>query len=214
MQANKKTYNRLAGILFFLALPLLFWALGETPRRSFLKEIISILTILAYFLMLGQFFLSRGNKKVLKPHKMGKVVKWHKVIGYIFVSVLLLHPFLIVLPRFFEAGIAPKEAFSTIITTWDSQGIILGMVAWSLMLILGITSAFRKRLGMKYTTWRVFHGLLSIAFITLATWHAMDLGRHTDLPMSLYMGAIAGIGVLLLLRTYFSKPSKNIESHV
>ena len=149
MQADMKTYNRLAGILFFLA----------------------------YFLMLGQFFLSRGNKKVLKSHKMGKVVKLHKVIGYIFVSILLVHPFLIVVPRFFEAGIAPGEAFGTMLTTWDSQGIILGMIAWVLMLIL-------------------------------ATWHAMDLGRHTDLPMSLYMGAIAGIGVLLLLRTYLFNPAK------
>ena len=139
---------------------------------------------------------------------MGKVIKLHKVIGYIFVSILMVHPFLIVVPRFFEAGIAPGEAFGTMLTTWDSQGIILGMIAWVLMLILGITSAFRKRLGMKYTTWRVFHGLLSIAFITLATWHAMDLGRHTDLPMSLYMGAIAGIGVLLLLRTYLFNPAK------
>lgn len=202
-----KTYNRFAGILFFLALPLLFWALGDTPRRSFLKEIISILTILAYFLMLGQFFLSRGNKKVLKPHKMGKVVNLHKWIGYIFVSILLVHPFLIVVPRFFEAGIAPADAFTTLISTWDSQGLILGMVAWGLMLILGITSIFRNSLGMKYTTWRVFHGLLSIAFISLATWHAMDLGRHTDLPMSIYMGGIAGLGVLLLIRTYLIKPS-------
>ena len=209
-----KTYNRLVGILLFLALPLLFWALGDTPRRSYLKECISVLTVLAYFLMLGQIFLSRGNKKVLKPHKMGRVVKLHKVIGYIFVSVLLVHPFLIVVPRFFEAGIAPGEAFTTLITTWDSQGIILGMVAWMLILILRITSAFQKRLGMKYSTWRVFHGLLSIGFITLATWHAMDLGRHTDLPMSLYMGAIAGIGVLLLLRTYLFNPAKTEKHHV
>lgn len=209
-----KLYNRLASILFFLALPLLFWALGDTPRRSFLKECISVLTILAYFLMLGQFFLSRGNKKVLKPHKMGKVVKLHKVIGYIFVSVLLVHPLMIVVPRFFEAGVAPGEAFSTIITTWESQGLILGMIALGLMLILGITSIFRKRLGLKYTTWRAFHGILSIAFIILATWHAMDLGRHTDLPMSLYMGAVAGTGVLLLLRTYIFNPVKTEVNNV
>lgn len=214
MQANLNTYNKLAAILFLLALPLLFWALGDAPRRSFLKEIISILTLLAYFMMLGQFFLSRANNRVLKGHKMWKVLKLHKVIGYIFVSVLLLHPFLIVVPRFFEAGIAPGEAFSTMISTWDSQGIILGMIAWALMLTLGFTSAFRKNLGMKYTTWRVFHGLISIAFIVLASWHAMDLGRHTDQGMSLYMGAIAGLGVLLLLRTYLSKPSLKTESHV
>jgi len=206
-----KTYNRLAAILFFLAMPLLFWALGDTPRRSFLKESISLLTILGYFLMLGQFFLSRGNKKVLKPHKTGKVLRLHKIIGYIFVSVLLVHPVLIVVPRFFEVGISPSEAFSTILSTWDSQGLILGMIAWSLMLILGITSMFRNKLVMKYTAWRVFHGILSTVFITLATWHAVELGRHTDLPMSLYMGTIAGLGVLLLVRSYLQK-SSNIQS--
>ena len=200
-----KTYNRLSGILFFLALPLLFWALGDTPRRSFLKEIISLLTLLAYFLMLGQFFLSKGNKRMLKAHKMGQVIRLHRIIGYLFVSILLVHPLLIVVPRFFEAGITPGEAFSTLITTWNSQGIILGMIAWGLMLILGLTSMFRNKLGMKYTTWRIFHGILSIAFITLATWHAMDLGRHTDLPLSLYMGGIAGLGILLLLRSYLQK---------
>lgn len=213
MKADMKTYNRLAAILFFLALPLLFWALGDTPRRSALKEIISVFTLLAYFLMLGQFFLSRGNKRILNAHKMGKVVKLHKVIGYIFVSVLLVHPLLMVVPRFFEAGIAPREAFSTMITTWDSQGIILGMVAWGLMLILGLTSIFRNKLGLKYTTWRVFHGLLSIVFITLATCHAMDLGRHTDLPMSLYMGVLAGLGVLLIGRAYIFNFFKK-ETHV
>lgn len=214
MQATVKNYNRIAAIIIFLAMPILFWALGDTPGRSFLKEIISILSILAYFLMLGQFFLSRGNKLMLKAHKTGKVVKLHRVIGYIFVSILLIHPVLIVVPRFFEAGIAPGEAFSTMITTWDSQGLILGMIAWVLMLILGITSAFRKRLGMKYTTWRVFHGLLSVAFIILASWHAMDLGRHTDLAMSVYMGVIAGTGVILLLRTYLLPTKETRKAHV
>jgi predicted ferric reductase len=119
-----------------------------------------------------------------------------------------------VVPRFFEAGITPIAAFTTIITTWDSQGLVLGMIAWMLMLILGLTSIFRKKMGMKYTTWRIFHGILSMAFILLATWHAMDLGRHTDLPMSLYMGAIAGLGILLLLRTYLFNPAKKAEYNV
>lgn len=209
-----KTYNRLAFILFFLLVPLLIWALGDAPRRGFLKEGISVLTILAYFLMLGQFFLSRGNKRILKPHRMGKVVKLHRYIGYIFVSVLLLHPFLIVVPRYLEAGIAPEDAFTTMITTWNSQGIVLGLVAWSLMLILGITSAFRLRLGMKYTTWRVFHGILSIVFIFLASLHALDLGRHTDLPMSIYMGVMAALGVLQLIRLYILNATKNASIHV
>jgi len=209
---DTKTYNRLAAILFFLGLPLLLFALEDIPKRTFLKESISVLFILAYFLMLGQFFLSRGNRKVLKPHRNGKVVKLHKIIGYIFVPLLLLHPFLIVVPRISETGIEPGQAFSTLLTTWDSNGIILGMIAWCLMLILGITSILRKKLGLKHTSWRVFHGILSILFISLATWHALDLGRHTNLSMSIYMVATAGIGVLLLLKTYLFasiKPQEN-----
>ena len=209
-----KTYNRIAFILFFLVVPVLIWALGDAPRRGIMKESISILTILAYFLLLGQFFLSRGNQRVLKAHRMGKVIKLHRYIGYIFVTVLLLHPVLIVVPRYFEAGIAPEEAFTTMITAWNSQGIILGLVAWALMLILGVTSVFRKKLGMKYTTWRVFHGILSIAFIFLASLHALGLGRHTDLPMSIYMGVMALLGVLQLVRLYIYNTTKDSSIHV
>lgn len=203
MKARIQTYNRLAAILLFIALPLLIWALGDVPRRNFLKEVISLLTIISFFMMLLQFFLSRGNKNILKENRTGKVVKLHKIIAYVFVGILLLHPFLIVLPRYFEAGIDTGEAFTTMLTTFDSRGIILGLSAWGLMLVLGLSSIFHNRLGMKYTSWRVFHGVLSIVFISLATWHATDLGRHTDLPMSVYMIALAALGVILLLRIYF-----------
>lgn len=207
MKPSLQSYNRLAAILLFIALPLLIWALGDVPRRTVLKEVLSLLTLVSLSMMILQFFLSRGNGKILKDHRTGKVVKLHKIIGYVFVPILLLHPFLIVVPRYFEAGIQPGEAFTTLLTTWDSHGIILGLTAWGLMFVLGLSSIFRKRLVMKYTTWRVFHGILSTLFITLATWHALDLGRHTDLPMSVYMIALAGLGVFQLLRIYLIKPN-------
>jgi Mn2+/Fe2+ NRAMP family transporter len=87
MKETIKKYNLFTAILIFVALPLLFWALGDFPRRTILKESISLLTILAFFMMLGQFFLARSNGMV-KVFKMGNVLKIHKVIGYIFVSIL------------------------------------------------------------------------------------------------------------------------------
>ena len=126
---------------------------------------------------------------------------------FVFVSFLLLHPFLIVVPRYLEAGIQPGEALATMLTTWDSRGIVLGLTAWCLMFLLGLSSIFRRKLGMKYNTWRVFHGILSMIFIILATWHAMELGRHTDLPMSAYMVVLGSLGVFQLLRLYFTKSS-------
>ena len=211
MENKIKIYNRIAAVLVFIGLPILFWALGDVPKRIVLKEALSILTLVAFSLMLMQFYLARSNRKILKEHKMSRVVKWHKVVGYIFVPVLLLHPFFIVLPRYFESGIEPKDALQTMLTSFESLGVVLGMIAWVLMLLIGLTSMFRKLLPFSYKTWRIIHGVLSIAFVIVATWHALNLGRHTDNAMSVYILIAAGAGVLLLLKTYFSKTTKTSQ---
>ncbi len=205
---KEQTNNR--GILLltltFIGLPLLFYATGDLPRRTVLKESISIVTILAFCLMLAQFFLTRTNRWMLSGSLMSTIISTHKVIGYTFICVLLAHPFLIVVPRYYESGVEPIEAFFTIITTFTSIGVVLGICAWALLLILGVTSLFRKVLPLPYKTWRILHGILSALFIALASWHAIDLGRHTDSLLSSYVVITVVIGILLLLKTYISRP--------
>lgn len=202
-ERTKKLY--LAPVtLGFLGLPVLFWALGDFPRRTVLKESLALLTILAFCLMLGQFFLARTTRGFLKDVKMSTVITIHKAIGYLFAAVLLIHPFFVVLPRYFEAGVAPLDAFVTILTTFDSAGIVVGLTAWVFLLLLAVTSLVRNRLPMKYTTWRLWHGIVSMVFIALATWHAIDLGRHTDRALSIYLSLLAVSGILLLLKMYIT----------
>ena len=209
MKKKIRIYNTIAGILIFICFPLLLWALGEFTRRTVLKEAISLLTIIAFSLMLGQFLLARSNKKILAGHKMSGILKIHKFIGYFFIIVLLLHPFLIVFPRYFEAGVSPVDAFVTLISSYDKTGVLLGMIAYLLMLILGLTSLFRNRLHLKYITWRVFHGCLSIAFIAIAAWHALMQGRHMNFAMSIYIITLTAVSVLMLLKTYLVDLIKN-----
>ena len=192
----------------FIGLPLFLWALGDFPRRTVLKEFFSILFILAFCQMIGLFFLSRGNKSAVKSFRMNTVVKYHKFIGYLCVGMFLIHPFLLVVPRYFESGVSPIEAFITIITTFDSRGIVLGIIAWCLMLILGILSLIRNRLPIKYTSWRFFHGILAMVILAVVTFHVIDLGRHADLAISIYFIILAVSSELLLLKTYILKPVK------
>ncbi len=79
---------------------------------------------------------------------MSRIVRLHKWMGYTGVSLLLLHPFFLIMPKFFEAGVAPAEALVTILTT-TNQGVILGILAWSLILILGLTALTRNRLPLE-----------------------------------------------------------------
>ncbi len=206
METKKRTPYLLIGALFYLVIPFLYLFLADFPERTTLKDGISFLTIGAFFLMLGQFYLTRINKVTLKGNKFTKVIGKHKVIGYVFIPVLMLHPFLVVVPRYFEAGVTPYDAFMTMITTFQSSGIIIGLIAMALMVLLGITSMLRKRMKISYRAWRLSHGLLSIIFVILATWHAIDLGRHTDVIMSTYMIIMAATGIFFLLRLYFLQP--------
>jgi len=194
-------------VLVFTGMPLLIWAMGNLPERSLLKESLSIMTILAFCQMIGQFFGARTNRCAVENLTMIKVIKYHKIIGYTFLITLLFHPVLLVVPRLFESGVAPVDAFITIITTLN-QGVVLGIIAWCLMLTLAVTSLARKKLPMKYTTWRFFHGILAMLFISIATWHVIDLGRHATPAMSVLITILSAVGVLLLLQTYSLKISK------
>ena len=185
-----------------IGLPLFFYATGDVPRRTFLKEAISILSILAFCLMLAQFYLARSTNTLTAGLKRGSVIKMHTFIGYTFAAVLLVHPLLIVVPRSFEAGVDGRDALLTMITTLSSRGIVLGIISWSLLLILAATSLFRSRLPLTHKTWRMFHGILAIFLVTTASWHAVDLGRHTDQLLSCSIIFLAAGGVLPLLKSY------------
>ena len=120
---------------------------------------------------------------------------------------MIFHPLYIVTPRFFEAGVSPVDALVTVITTMNT-GVVIGMIGWCVMLVLGITALLRNKLPMNYKSWRILHGILAILFIFTAVWHAIDLGRHSNLIMSILLGALSAGGILLLFKTYFSKNKK------
>ena len=99
----------MAAALMLILPPLVLLALGDYPRRSLLKEALSMLALAAFFLMLGQFLLERGARFVTEGVRFSRVLSLHRLIGYSVVCLLLVHPFMIVLPRFLEGGISPRR---------------------------------------------------------------------------------------------------------
>ena len=212
MNFPAKTYTIIAGLAVFLGLPLLFYALGDAPRRSIVKEVISLLTLLAFTAMIGQYFLARSNEVLLSLFKPPQIQKFHKVIAYGAIVVIFLHPVLIVLPRYFEGGVNPWDAFVIMITEFDNLGIVLGLVAWVMLFVLFLTAFWRRKLiprfAHRYRGWRYFHSALAVIFTVLALWHAIMLGRHTDLAYSIFLVTLVVIGLALLARMYWWPKSK------
>ncbi len=192
----------------FISMPLMIWAVGNYPQRTLLKESLSVVTIVAFSLMIGLLYLARTNIFVVKKIKFSKLIGLHKFIGYAAAPVVLSHPFLLVVPRFYESGVEPFEAFTTILTTFTSQGVVFGLIAWSLMLLIGVTSLLRKKLPMKYQTWRVAHGALAVLCIVSAVCHVLDLGRHVDFTMTVFVVLLSTGGLYLLLKNYACREKK------
>lgn len=206
---NKESYitNLSSLIISFIGVPILIFVLGDFPRRNTLSETISLITILGFSMLISQFFYSRINKRLVKKIRMVHVLRIHKFIGYAFISILLLHPFFIIVPKFFDNAVTPVEAFFKLITTFDSLGIMLGLIAYAVMLILLVTAFFRFKLHLKYKAWRNFHGYLTLLFVISATWHVITLGRHSNMSFSIYYVLTVASGIFYLLRVYLFKTS-------
>jgi predicted ferric reductase len=190
-------------IAIFIMTPYIIFIFQNLPQRTLLKEAISFLVILAFSLVLGLFFLTRINRIFIKIFKMIKIVKIHKIIGYFVIIVFLIHPFLIVLPRYFEAGVNPIDAFIMIITNFNSLGIIFGLISWILIVILLISTFLRNNLT--YISWRKLHAVLVVVFVIFSLLHIFDLGRHSNEFMAIFMILLAIIGISLLAKLYFFK---------
>jgi len=200
-----ETQTRFAALrlpALYAGLPLLLWALGGHPQRTLLKTSLSLATLAAFGLMLGLFQLSRINHRSLESFGARRLFRWHRVLGYSAAAVLLIHPFLLVVPRFFEAGVAPLEAFFTIITSFGSRGVLFGLVAWTLSLLLGLTALLRRRLPLGYRTWRLAHGVMAALAAFAAACHVIDLGRHSSAGMITLVVLLTAGGLFLLLRSY------------
>ena len=208
MKKRNYIFKLISLVIIFIIVPVLLYNLGDFPRRNFLMETISLITIIGFTLLLSQFFSTRMNRKLVKKIRMVNVLKVHKIIGYIFISILLFHPIFIILPKFFDNSVTPADAFIRLITTFDSLGVILGIIAYVCMVILLITSFFRFKLKLTYRTWRSLHGYFTMLFIITATWHVINMGRHSNTPFSIYYILMVASGIFYLLRTYLFKTSK------
>ena len=208
MENNIKLKYILISLFIFVIIPLFILSLQTLPPRTLLKESTSVLVIVGFFFLLGQFYLNRSNKVFIKIYKMVKIIKLHKIIGYLVIAIFFIHPFLIVLPRFFEAGVDPIYAFWLMITDFKSLGIIFGLIAWTLMIALLLTSFYKDKLNMTYNTWRVLHIVLSVVFLAAALWHVIDLGRHMNEMMILLISLLVLASVYLLSKLYIFKNNK------
>ena len=164
-------------VLYFAAV-LIPWALSFIEGlevRGWYEETVVLLSIAGFSMMLLQFALTSRVDAVAGRAGVDNTMRLHKKWGEYVAWLFLLHPFLIVAPRFF---VAPSFALGDVWDLFTQPETATGMYAWSLMIVWVLVAVFKERTGLSYEAWRYMHSAGFIAIIILATHHAVTVGRH------------------------------------
>ncbi len=195
-------------LLFFAAAPLFLAIAQDVPTRSDFQQWGLLVSLAAFGLMLGLFWLSRLMPKDAVNMKFSSTLRWHKYIGYAAGLVFLVHPLLMIARRFWAVE---SDPIYNLMLMLKSPLMLTGIMAWVLMIILVVLAFIRKIFSAKL--FRYLHGMLSMAFTVLATWHVISVGRHSNLAMSVFWMVLAGGAVATLLLSYlklFIKPTRGV----
>lgn len=206
---NTQPLSFKALMVIYFSIVLIPYAIGlaseNVSYRGLYTEVVTILSMGGLSMMLGQFFLSGRMGSLSSKTGVDNGMLLHRKVGEYLALLFLLHPFLIVLPRFW---ISSSFAVDDMFSLFTENLTLNGFYAWALMIVWVLLSMFKDKIGMPYEAWRITHGIGAIAIAILATDHAITIGRHGHYDEWfdwLWIG-LCTAAVSTLLYTYFIRP--------
>ena len=154
--------------------PLVFVAFGGPSGQGLARDFSVALGFLGLSMMTLQFLLVARFESVAAPFGMDALLQYHRQIAYVAVAFVLAHPVLLFIDdpsklALLDPRTAPNRA----------RFAVSSVVA--LLLLMG-TSAWRRRLRLRYEVWQLLHGLLAVAVVALALAHAAGVGYYVARP--------------------------------
>jgi predicted ferric reductase len=186
----------IAVYLVLIGAPLFMLLIGPTPAgRSFWREFSVAIGFAGLAIMGFQFLITARFRHIELPYGMDIVYHFHRQISWVAIALVLGHlvillvenPRMIRLLNFFDAP-------------WRARYGLLSIVA---LLLLVVTSIWRKQLKLQYETWRVGHGILGTLAVAFGMAHVVLVGHYVELPWkrALWLGlTIFWIGLLFYVR--------------
>lgn len=166
--------------------------------------LINLIGITAFYL---QFPLVGRFKSLPLFNQIDWSVSKHKTMGYWIGGLFFLHPFLILAPKILLSN---ADAWLAIRTAITAPELLTGLIAWGLLIVWVIFSAFKNKLPMRYEIWRFFHSLGFIIITILATLHVTSVGSHGQLQQAFNttFWVLCALSVSATIYNYLIKPMK------
>ena len=186
--------------LFLTMAPLFALLVGsDIPGRGFWRELSMGLGFAGLSMMGLQFFLTGRFQWVTSPYGIDVVYHFHRAISLLAFFFLLLHPAILLLSAPATLGLLnPVSA---------PEWITAGSIALFAFALIVMSSLYRRQLGLGYERWRMIHGYVAVAAVTLSLGHMIGVNYYLQTPMKRGLWiAITITWVLALLYVHLVKP--------
>jgi predicted ferric reductase len=142
------------------------------PRPGILELSVAV-GLFAYPLILIQFALVSRLQASSRPFGTDALVQFHQYMGFLSLAFVLVHPLLL------NAEGLPLAAWSPFSGTRTTRS---GAFATLAILLLVLTTVFRRRLGLSYEWWQRLHLALGVSAAAAMLVHVLAAGGYAQAP--------------------------------
>lgn len=192
--------------LTLVILPFLATFALDMQAKSSYAFFLSMVNTIAMMMFFVQFPLGSRLKAIPAFANIDWNMSQHKKIGQWLAFIFLMHPVLILAPRFYMSS---GDGMHSLIEVIKAPAMLTGIIAWVGMIAWILVSIFKDRLPMKYETWRFTHMIGFVAIAIFATLHVTSVGSHGQFEswFNWIWWGLCSFSVAMVLFNYFVKPA-------
>ena len=188
-------------ILIFLPL-LVFLIFGLPYTRSFWRDLSVMLGFVGLSMAGFQLIPTTRLTFLADVFDMGKVYKVHHILSVLSVMLVLVHPMILLVNN-------PNILllFNPFTAPWRTQAGWIGLVS---LLLIAITSVYRKEMHLGYNAWHAIHTLLTFSIVVFGLIHIFKVNYYSaTLPMRIAWILEVAIWVMMTVIIRVIKPLHN-----
>lgn len=145
----------------------------------------------ALMMMSLQFLLTGRLRFATAPFGIDVIYYFHRFLAYALLLIVLAHPLFLVIEN--------PALISSFSLDRLSPQILSGILSLGFLLLLVLSSAFRKALRLPYQRWLRLHLLLAVAAMVTAFAHMWSIGYYSGSPTIMVFWILIAIAVLAAL---------------
>ncbi len=160
-------FLRLALYLVVVLAPLaLAFAMQSETDHPVVQEIAKGFGLCGYAIVAMQPVLAARYRWIVRPFGLDVLLRFHRSMGFVAGLLLLAHPIL-------YASAGQWDLLYDFSSGWE---VALGKVALLVLVVMVLTSVFRRALKLRFETWRGIHDGLAVSLLLLGFAHSVLAG--------------------------------------